>query len=69
MYEKSLGEKIKNAQNHLKCPEEWCLRIFRKIHILHYILIAFIFCPGYDYRTMYYYTQPQHTKHFQNIGI
>ena len=37
MYEKSLGEKIKNAQNHLKCPEEWCLRIFRKIHILHII--------------------------------
>ena len=32
---KILGEKIKNAQNHLKCPEKCSLGIFRKMHILH----------------------------------
>ena len=34
----SRGEKIKNTQNHLKCPEKCFLGItFRKISILHFI--------------------------------
>ena len=33
--EKIVDEKIKIAQNHLKCPEKRFLGIFRKMHNMH----------------------------------
>ena len=34
-----LGEKNKNAQNYLKCPEKGILGIFRKMHNMHILCI------------------------------
>ena len=45
----SVGEKIKNAQNHLRCPEKWFLGVLRKMHILHFMfnfLVFFVMLPG-----------------------